>query len=337
MDAIVLVGGLGTRLRPLTYTRHKSLVPLCNQPAIEYLFNWLAESGVGRVVLAIGQHNEDLEAAYPDGEWNGLRIVQVPEHTRLESGGAIRNAIREAGVEGRFLVLNGDIYAEFDLKVALAAHEEQRAELTMALYPVDDPSPFGVAALSDDGLISGFVEKPPPGTAPSNLINAGVWIFEPGIVAEIPDGAVRVEETLFPSLVARGRRVLGFEFQGLWADIGTPQRYLDVGVALATRSDMPSVHAEASVSVAATVSSSSIGAGTTLRGGASVEQSILWEGVTVGRNAQVRSSVIADGVDIGDGAILDGVVSGTGASFPPGAVVPSGTVVEPNCGWQAID
>ncbi|MGH2634274.1 MAG: nucleotidyltransferase family protein, partial [Tepidiformaceae bacterium] len=114
MDAIILVGGQGTRLRPLTLTRHKSLVPLCNRTAIEYLFDWVRRAGFDRVVLALGQHNEDLAAAYPDGTYDGLPLVQVHETRRLESGGAIRHAVREASVHGRFAVLNGDVFIDFD-------------------------------------------------------------------------------------------------------------------------------------------------------------------------------------------------------------------------------
>jgi len=337
MDAIVLVGGLGTRLRPLTHSRHKSLMPLCNRPAIEYLFTWLAESGIERAVLAIGQQNDDLAAAYPEGEHCGLDISHVLERSRLESGGAIRNAVQEANIEGRFLVLNGDIFAEFDLPAALKTHVDRNAELTMALYPVNDPSQFGVAAVDDNDLITGFVEKPPPGTAPSNLINAGVWIFEPQLVAEIPEGAVRVEETLFPSLVARGRNVLGHRFEGLWADIGTPQRYLDVGVALAGRPGAPAIDPEAAIASTATVSSSSIGAHTTLGPGAVVSASIVWEHVDIGKNANIEASVIADHVRIGDGAALHGVVAGKGATIPAGATVPAGTTIEPDCDWKADD
>lgn len=186
MDAIILVGGQGTRLRPLTLTRHKSLVPVCNRPAIEHLFEWLASNGIDRVVLALGQANEDLAAAYPAGRHCGVEIVPVLETQRLESGGAIRNAVRACAIEGRFVVLNGDIFVDFDLRAALATHDAAGAVLTLALSEVADPSPFGVAVVDPKGVVIGFVEKPPLGTAPSHLVNAGVWIFEPGLVDEIP-------------------------------------------------------------------------------------------------------------------------------------------------------
>jgi len=337
MDAIVLVGGQGTRLRPLTLTRHKSLVPVCNVPAIEYLFAWLERSGFTRAVLAIGGHNDDLAVAYEHGRPGTLDVTLVREHVRLESGGAIRNAVQEASVEGRFAVLNGDVFVDFDFAPALAAHTGRNADLTLALYEVADPSAYGVAALDTTGAVTGFVEKPPPGTEPGNLVNAGVWIFEPGLVAEIPPGAVRVEETLFPSLVARGRTVLGYRFEGIWADIGTPARYLELNRALVARHGKPVLGARVTQREGANLSGSSAGDGCVIEAGALVEDSILWEHVTVAAGAAVRDSILADGVIIEAGARVTGAVIGSGAIVPTGAVVPAGTLVEPGARYDARD
>ena len=330
MDAIVLVGGLGTRLRPLTETRHKSLVPVCNRPAIEYLFDWVEGSGFGRVILALGRHNEDLADAYRAGRPGNLEMLIVEETERLESGGAIRNAVREAGTEGRFAVLNGDVFVDFDFRTALAAHEARNADLTLALCPVAEPSSYGVAVLDSTGLVTGFVEKPPIGTAPSDLVNAGVWIFEKGLVDEIPPGPVRVEETLFPSLVARRRTVLGHVFDGLWADIGTPERYLELNTALTVRAGGSVLAAGVTRGEGAVLSESSAGQGSVIGAGATVSSSILWERVDVGRGAIVNRSVLADGVHVGASARLDNIVAGSGATIAAGAVPPPGTRID--CG-----
>lgn len=332
MDAIVLVGGQGTRLRPLTAARHKSLVPLLNRPAIEYLFDWLARSGIERVVLALGQKNEDLATAYPAGDRNGMRILPIMERERLESGGAIRHAVQTAGIADRFVVVNGDVYVDFDFRPALEAHIAREASLTMALKPMKDVASYGVAVCDAGGLITGFVEKPPPGTEPSNLVNAGVWIFEPGIVDEIPPGAVRVEETLFPSLVARRRTVLGYQFAGEWADLGTPARYLTLSKALlGFRNE---VGPGAKLSATANVTGTAVGSGTQISMGATVEDSILWESVEVGPGARVIGSILADGVNVGANAVLTGVVAGRGAIVAAGAVVPSGTALEPGARYD---
>ena len=327
MDAIVLVGGLGTRLRPLTWGRHKSLVPVCNRPAIDYLFEWLGSVGMRRVVLALGMHNEDLATAYEGSRPAGMDLVIVREHQRLESGGAIRNAVLEAGIDGRFVVVNGDVFVDFDFGKCLATHEATAADLTIALYPVSEPWMFGVAAVDGEGMVTGFVEKPRRGEEPSNLVNAGVWIFEPGLVDQIPTGAVRVEETLFPSLVARRRPVLGFRFDGLWADIGTPARYLELNCALLNGGN--SLGKGLNIFPSAIVTGSSVGSRCTIFARATIADSILWEGVSVGADASINESIIADGVSIGEGARLTGAVVGAGVVISPGAVLEAGTSVEP--------
>lgn len=329
MDAIVLVGGLGTRLRPLTETRHKSLVPVCNRPAIEYLFDWLDGAGFERIVLALGRHNDDLADAYRSG-WHGrARLLIVEEQERLESGGAIRHAVEHAGIDGRFAVVNGDVYLDFDFTDALGRHIERQADLTIALVAVDDPSSYGVAVVDGRGVITGFVEKPPPGTAPSNLVNAGAWIFERALVDEIPPGPVRVEETLFPSLVGRRRNVLGYEFHGLWADIGTPERYLWLNHELGRRHGGCVISATASIDASARVSASAIGHGSAVASAATIEDSVLWENAVVGPGAVVKASILADGVQVGAGARLVSVVAGSGASIAPGAEPPAAARLEP--------
>lgn len=332
MDAILLVGGQGTRLRPLTAHRHKSLVPLLNRPAIDYLFDWLERSGVRRVILALGQRNEDLADAYPAGRRGGLEILPIIERERLESGGAIRNAVRTAGISNRFVVVNGDIYVDFDLHSALEAHTGRNAVLTMALKPMTDVSAYGVAVCDGDGVITGFVEKPPPGTAAGNLVNAGVWIFEPGLIDEIPAGAVRVEETLFPSLVARRRTVLGHQFEGMWADLGTPARYLAASRALLQFRN--EIAPGARLSATANVSGTAIGANSQVAMGATVQDSIIWDGVTVGAGVHISDSILADGVHIETGAVLKGVVAGQGASVAAGVTVPAGTTLEPGARYD---
>ncbi len=337
MDAIVLVGGQGTRLRPLTARRHKSLVPVCNRHAIEYLFAWLERSRIRRAILALGRDNDDLAEAFPEGRWGNLELTIVRERERLESGGAIRNAVRTAGIEGRFLVLNGDVFVDFDFNAALAAHEEAKAELTLALYEVDDPSAFGVAVVDERGMITGFVEKPPPGTAPSKLVNAGAWIFEPHLVDEIPPGAVRVEETLFPSLVGRRRPVLGYVFEGLWADIGTPQRYLALNHALLKKHPGPVIAKDAAIAPSADITLSAIGRGSSVAENATIRGSVIWENVTVGQGASITDSIVANDCSIGEGAVLERAVLGPGVTISAGAKVPRGTSLDAGARYDSGD
>lgn len=336
MDAIILVGGQGTRLRPLTAARHKSLVPVCNRPAIEYLFDWLARSGFERAILSLGVHNEDLAAAYPPGSHCGIRVDIVQETERLESGGAIRFAVQEAGIGERFTVVNGDVYVNFDFGQALSAHTASDAELTLALYDVEDPSPFGVAVTDGESLITQFVEKPPRETAPSKAINAGVWIFERSLVEEIPPGAVRVEETLFPTLVDSGRRVLGYRFEGPWEDIGTPTRYHALNMALLD-GGADGISRDASIDVSARVVRSVIGPRARIGEGAGIQDSVLWEDVTIGAGATIEESVLADGVVVEDGASVVGAVIGSGARILAGTMVRPGASVAPKTSYDGAD
>lgn len=329
----MLVGGQGTRLRPLTTHRHKSLVPLLNRPAIEYLFDWLERSGFTRAVLALGQANEDLARAYPAGRHGNLKIVPILERERLESGGAIRHAVKTAGVEGRFAVLNGDVYLDFDFAPALEQHLACEAELTMALKEMPDASSFGVAVTDPEGMITGFVEKPPRGEEPSKQVNAGVWIFEPHLVNEYPEGAVRVEETLFPSLVARRKRVLGYRFEGHWADLGTPARYLVCSNQL-LGGGRNAIGQNVKLSATGSVTGSAIGANSQLAMGSSVQSSILWESVTVGAGAQVSDSILADNVVVGVNAVVHNVVAGRGARVGAGVSVPPGTSIEADASYD---
>jgi mannose-1-phosphate guanylyltransferase len=196
----------------------------------------------------------------------------------------------------------------------------------MALKAMADPSAFGVAVVDEAGVIIGFVEKPPLGEAPSNLVNAGVWIFEPGLVDEIPAGAVRVEESLFPSLVARRRNILGYQFEGTWADLGTPSRYLDISCSLlGMRNEVAS---GVKLSATGNVTGTAIGAHSQLQMGSTVQSSILWENVTVSAGATVTNSILADNVNVGVNAVLDHVVAGRGAQVGPGVTVPPGTSIE---------
>lgn len=326
MDAVLLVGGEGTRLRPLTRTRHKSLVPVANRPALAWLLERLAQAGVTRAVLALGKGGEGLASAAAAPGLSPIPVELVVEGEPLGSGGAIRNAVRQAGVQGRFLVANGDVFCGFDLRPFVDAHVERRAELTIVLVELPDPTGYGVAEVTEEGWVRRFVEKPPPRGRGRALVNAGVWIFEPELVAEIPAGAVRVEETLFPTLVAAGRHVLGAVASGLWADLGTPERYLALHRHLLAERNALAAGVE--VAPGAVVERSALGARCRVGAAASVKGSVLWEDVEVGAGAVVEESILADGVRVGEGAVVRGSVLGAGAKVAAGATA-SGEKLEP--------
>lgn len=326
MDAVLLVGGEGTRLRPLTRTRHKSLVPVANRPALTWLLDRLAHAGVSRAVLTVGKGGDDLASAATAPGFSPVPVEVVVEREPLGSGGAIRNAVRQAAVEGRFLVANGDVFCGFDLRPFVEAHVARGAELTIVLVELPDPTGYGVAEVTPEGWVRRFVEKPPAGGQGRALVNAGVWVFEPELVGEIPEGPVRVEETLFPTLVAAGRHVLGAVASGLWADLGTPERYLALHRHLLAERN--AVAAGVTVAPGAVVERSALGSRCRIAAAASVRGSVLWEDVEVGPGAVVEESILADGVRVGEGAVVRNSVLGAGARVAAGATA-CGAKLEP--------
>jgi mannose-1-phosphate guanylyltransferase len=341
MDAIVLAGGEGTRLRPLTEQRPKGLAPILGRPLLGLLLDHLRRHGVERVVLALtrGPASAAIVHALGDdptlggtlaGGAPGLELRFAFEDTPLGSGGAIANAATLLGATSDpVLVCNGDLVSDLDLSAMLAAHRAQRAELTIALCEVAEPSRFGVAALDAAGRITTFVEKPRPGTEPSNLANAGFWLFSDSLIAAMDGQAFnRVEDVLFPDLVKACRAVFGWRHAGYWRDVGTPEAYreavmdaLDRASPQAAASNWldPSARIEAS----ATVRHSAIGARSIVGSGATVLDSVLWEDVRVGTEARVARSVLGAGFEVPAGAVIEDacLVPPAAHSTPPSAAV----------------
>lgn len=314
MKAVVLVGGEGTRLRPLTLTTPKQMLPVGGRPMIERVLEWLSAHGVDEVVLSLGYRPDAFLKAYPEGKACGVRLQYAVEDSPLDTAGAIRFAAGEGGVDSTFLVVNGDVLTDLDVSALVAFHRDRGAEATIALTPVEDPSRFGVVPTGPDGSVVAFIEKPPAGEAPTNLINAGTYVLETSVLDRIPDGRrVSIERETFPSLVADGRLyALGSE--AAWLDAGTPSTYLAANLAFA-----PLV--ASSAQVAGSVSGSVIGDVRVLEG-AVVERSVVMDGAVVGAGAVVADSIVGPGARVGDRARVtnlsvlgDGYVVGDGAEL----------------------
>src|SRR4051794_7324168 len=243
MKAVVLVGGEGTRLRPLTLTTPKPLLPIVNQPFLERQLVWLADHGVDEVVLSMGYLPDAFHAHFRDESgadtFRGMRLRSAVEDEPLGTAGAIRFAAD--GMDERFIVCNGDVLTGLDLSAMVEFHDDRNAEVTIALTRVEDPSAFGVVPTNDDGGVIAFVEKPAPGKAPSNWINAGTYVLEPAFVRRIPPRLnVSVERETFPRMLARPGLLYGYQSDAYWLDIGTPEKYLEAHAdALAGRPSMP--------------------------------------------------------------------------------------------------
>src|SRR3954447_14192266 len=225
MRAVVLVGGFGTRLRPLTLTTPKPMLPVGHLPIIERLVDNLARGGVTEVTLALGFKPEPFIAAFPDGTCNGVALHYAVEREPLDTAGAIKFAADFSGIADTFVVANGDVLTDLDIASLVRFHREHSAEATIHLVAVEDPSAFGVVALDSDGRVQRFVEKPAPGTAPSNEINAGTYVLEPSVLERIPLGRkVSIERVTFPEVVAGGR-LFALATDDYWIDAGNPALY----------------------------------------------------------------------------------------------------------------
>ena len=286
MNALVLAGGMGTRLRPLTDQTPKSLLPIANRPFLEHQVEHLQSHGVERIVLSLGY----LPAAIRDHFGDRLEYAVEPEP--LGTGGAIRFAARAAGFDRAFLVCNGDILTDLDLTALHAFHRERGAVATIALTPVADPSRYGLVTTSPQGAVTAFVEKPPAGTAAGATINAGTYVLEPPVLDAIePDRAVSIEYDVFPPLVGRG--LYASSSDARWRDIGTPESYLSANL-----ERMP---AGGLVDPAALVDPS-----------ARVVDSVVGAAARIGAAAVVERSVVLPGVEIAAGTVLREVVAGAG-------------------------
>jgi mannose-1-phosphate guanylyltransferase len=357
MQALVLVGGEGTRLRPLTRTVPKPIIPLVDRPFLRYMLDWLARHGVDEVVLSIGFLAGGVRESLGDEIPGGPRIRYVEEPDRRGTAGAIKYA--ESHLEDRFLALNGDVLADLDLGALIRRHEEAGAVGTLALYPVEDPSAYGLVRRAEDGEILEFLEKPDPDEIDSDEISAGAYVLERPVLDLIPpDREVSIEREVFPRLVGEG--LYAERLEGYWTDIGTPERYLqaswdilegrvttEVGSVVDERGTFVADGAEVAdgaaiegsvfvadgvgVNARATVGPRAVlGPESEVAEAARVEGSVLLDGCEVAPEASVTGSVLARGVRVGDGAAVGaGSVIGEGAAIEPGADVPAGSRIEP--------
>jgi mannose-1-phosphate guanylyltransferase len=332
----VLVGGFGTRLRPLTLTNPKQMLPVAGRPMIEDVLEHLQRHGVDEVVLSLGYKPDAFLEAYPDAVCAGVRLVYAVEPEPLDTAGAIAFAAREAGIDERFVVVNGDVLTDLDLTALVEFHERSGAEGTIALTKVDDPSQFGVVPTDADGRVLAFVEKPPRDEAPTDLINAGFYVLEPSFLARVPAGRkVNIERETFPAMVAEGSLFARAD-PAYWLDVGTPERLLQASLDVLARVraaapvDGALVCVGAVVEGGATVVRSVIGAGARVAAGAVVEDSVLLPGVVVEAGATVRGSIVGAGAVVTAGsAVLDLTVLGDDVRTTPGETLTGARVPEP--------
>lgn len=316
MKALLLAGGFGTRLRPLTLTRPKHLLPIANRPHIDHVFDLLLHHGVDEVILTTSYLAQAFEGTVAAAREQGLEVHVTFEEVALGTAGALKNAESEVGDEA-FFVFNGDILCDVDLGALLAFHRAKEAKGTILLTPVEDPSAFGVVPTDGTGRVTGFIEKPPAAEAPTNLINAGVYILEPEVLDRIPAGREwSAERALFPQLVADGAPLYATSMDFYWMDVGTPDKYLQANLdAIEGRFAMESgvaVDPSAKIDDGARVARSCIGPGCVVEAGATVERSVLLPGVQVGAEAVLEGSIVGENGTVARGAAVTGATAGDG-------------------------
>ncbi len=326
----MLVGGFGTRLRPLTLHTPKQMLPVVHRPMVERVVAHLGAHGVEEAVLSLGYRPDAFQDAYPDGRCAGVKLHYAIEPEPLDTAGAIRFAALDAGIDERFVVVNGDVLTDLDVGALVARHEQAGAEATIALHRVEDPSAFGVVPTDAGGRVTAFIEKPPRGEAPTDLINAGTYVLEASVLDRIEPGVpVNVERVTFPAMVEDGS-LHAVDGDTYWVDAGTPATYLAANLDLVEGKRGPAergVHPDAEVDGA--VVGAVVGPGATVGAGAIVSGSVVLPGAAIGPGALVRGAIIGARARVGDGAVVeDGTVLGDDVEVAAGTHVQGGRIPE---------
>jgi mannose-1-phosphate guanylyltransferase len=352
---VILVGGEGTRLRPLTSTVPKPVVPLVDRPFIAYMLEWLARHGVDDVVMSCGFLATAVRNVLGDGSQYGLRLRFMEEPEPRGTAGALKYA--EDFLDERFLMLNGDVLTDIDLTAQIAQHDATGAVGTLALVPVADPTAYGLVRLNDDHSVKEFVEKPSADEIDTKLISAGAYVLERAVLDLIdPDRNVSIEREVWPRLVGEG--LFGYAAEAYWLDIGTPERYLqgtfdilegNVVTAVAERLGsgylavgdrvqadgriVPPALVERGCEIAAGAHVGSLvvlGEGVSVGEGTTIERSVVMNGAEIGPGCVLRDCIVAAGVRVGEGSeISGGAVLGEGVTVGPRNVLTRGVRVFP--------
>ncbi|MCJ7604507.1 MAG: NDP-sugar synthase [Dehalococcoidales bacterium] len=340
LKAVILVGGPGTRLQPLTDNLPKSMVPVLNKPVMEHTIAYLKQFGIEDIILTLNYLPDAIRDSLGDGSRYGVNLIYCMEEEPLGTAGAVKNT--EEFLDGNSLVvLNGDIFTDLDIGAMLAFHRENRAKATIALNWVDDPSAFGVVEMDDSGRVRAFIEKPPREEATTNWINAGTYILEPDVLRHIPvNEHYMFERGLFPGLLKMGEPVYGFKHHDYWLDMGTLGMYFKLSMDMAeSRFRSPAVaeptgngircHPETAIPPGAELTGAVvidkdcrignnvringpviIGSGCKLEDCVSINRSILWRDISVGAGTAIDRSILCDGVSIpGKQEIQDSVIT----------------------------
>ncbi len=340
MLAVVLVGGEGTRLRPLTNHLPKPMLPIVEKPMIARIVDWLSAHGVDEVVLALGYKPDAFVDAFPDGIVDGVKIHYATEPSPLDTAGAIRYAAESVGVrQGPMVVVNGDIVTDLNLTDLIHFHRESEGLATISLTPVEDPSAYGVVPTDPYGRVLAFIEKPAKDKAPTNLVNAGIYVLDSTMMNLIDsDRRVSIEREIFPLLVERGE-LFAMASDAYWLDTGTPERFLQAQLDLLSGmriygNDIDYVEKRGNVFLspgteleAETKGNVYMGFASKAAAGSYLHDAVIGSGSLVAKWAKVIRSVIMPGAKIHEGAIIEDSIIGPDAVIGAAAEVKNSTIV----------
>jgi len=327
VDAVILVGGFGTRLRPLTLSVPKPLLPVGNVPIVQRILVALERAGVTRAVLALGFKPEPFLAAFPDGRCGGVELVYAVEPEPLDTAGAIAFAARHAGISSTFVVANGDVLTGLDISRVVDFHRASGAEGTLHLVPVDDPSQFGVVETDATGRVLRFVEKPAPGETASRNVNAGTYVLEPSVIDRVPvGGKLSIERVVFPEMVASAS-LYAIPTDDAWIDTGRPETFLAANMSAVEAAGSSIIDPSAVIGAGAIVERSVVGARAVVGAGARIVGSVIFPSAAVGDAAVVESGLVMGRV--GAGAVAREVVVGEDGVIDAGATVAGAKIPAP--------
>jgi mannose-1-phosphate guanylyltransferase len=342
MQSLILAGGKGTRLRPLTIHTPKPVVPIANRPFLLYQIDLLKRAGIREITLSLSYQPGKIEEILANGEDYGVHIRYAVEASPLGTAGAYKNA--QEHLSRTTVVLNGDVFTNLDLAAVIAFHREKKAAATVVLTPVENPSAYGLVETEPDGRVRRFLEKPKPEEITCNTINAGIYVLEPRLLDYIPAGETfSFEYQLFPAILAAGEPFYAWTWEGYWLDIGAPARYLQahydlLGGRLASVTvepppppaggdDRPRVDGLSVIDPSCTLKpgveivNSVLGANCFIDERARIEDSVLWAGTRVGQASTVRRSVICKSGIIGRNSVVEGAVLGDKSSLTDYSIV----------------
>ncbi len=361
MKAVILVGGKATRLEPLTVNTPKAMMPVLNTPFLEHVIRHLARHQIKDIILAQGHLAQPIERYLGDGSQYGVRLHYSIEDTPLGTAGAVKNA--ERYLDETFLMLNGDIFTDLDIRAMIDFHRERKAKATIAVTPVDDPTAYGLIETDAEGRITRFLEKPSWKEVTTNMINAGTYVLEPDVLAQIPpQKKVSIERETFQQLLAQREPMYAYSSPAYWLDMGTPEKYLQLHrdllsgkcshyalapgkeVLIGEQSDIhPTVQIRGPVIIGANCSIRRrveitgpvvIGDGCTILEDSVIEESIIWRNARLGPRVNLKSSILANNCHLNSGSICqesvlgDNVTVASNCKLEPGSRIWPDTIVE---------